>query len=254
MGIPIEYMEDEIPGLLAESGWLTTLIPASRKVRGHVSSLRVRALQPPAHPVIRVIAGSEVITLHVREFTTGARQEKSEPIVLLQLGCDAAKMALGKDSSAAEHQSPTAQARKHPRDPSTHVRSPRASREEDWWEQQYYQYDLFAYDEEDSEDPIEDIEIENDAHVEGPPRQKRRCRATPHRAKQYVSQSSKRMKVLEAGACYHASPTHQLDSVLSSAATCEPSQCHHPLRQDGCRHNMAGCPGHLTSPCHQTAY
>ena len=53
-GIPVEFDEDAIPQLLAAMNWHIKVIPYSRRVRGQVAQIKVRAQQPPERMVARL--------------------------------------------------------------------------------------------------------------------------------------------------------------------------------------------------------
>ena len=100
-GLPVDYSEQDLVPLMADLGWVISIVPFTRRTRGPVAQIKIRSETPPPKTVIRMVTSHEVITLQVREARMPERQEKLQERTSPMTWSEAAKQALGKDSSKA---------------------------------------------------------------------------------------------------------------------------------------------------------
>ena len=113
-GVPLDMAEDEIAAIMKDSGWAAEAIPGTKRVRGRVATVKLRAMTVPQKRVLKVVSGREVITLQISDPEVKQRKPEQQ-LPTPQTWAQALKQGLGKtivDSEPALASS----GRKHPRD------------------------------------------------------------------------------------------------------------------------------------------
>ena len=236
-GLPVDHSEQDIVTLMSECKWQVQAIPGSRKVKGQMTQVKVRAEADPPKTVLRVSSDREIYTLHIQEQLHPVRSpQRSEPEQPdNRTWADAVRTTLGRERSQQHTQHPSAhsraaQAPNQPSQPTTgSPMQPQGGRNQrkrqQWADQQdeddqdmdtssahesesgesFVPWNLFEEEGVRAADPLDD------QFVEGRPRKKARKMSK----KASAQQRGKRLRTLEQGLMAMQAQMSELVGALS---------------------------------------
>ena len=97
----------DLQEITAESGWQVTVLPESRKVRGRMTSYRVRATKAPSQKILRVIHADEIVTLQI-DTPQDKKEQPQEQMQTPSTWAEAVKMGLGRSRALPNPEVPAA--------------------------------------------------------------------------------------------------------------------------------------------------
>ena len=214
-GIPVENSEQDTVALMGDCQWPVQVVPGSRKVKGRMAQIKVRAASPPPREVLRVTCDREIYTLHIQEQTGNpTKQKKPEaPQPDNRTWADAVRTSLGRERvTQAASQQTGGQASNvraaHPPPQPQRPQHQQANRKRAQWADQTDEEEMSMSSEpiSDSEDsfvpwnlfeepPVEHVDPTADQYVEGGP--KKKIRKTSKRASGH--QKGRTLRTLEQG-------------------------------------------------------
>ena len=220
-GLQVENSEQDVIDLMKECSWTVQPIPGSKRIKGRMSQVKVRAVQAPPRTVIRITTGREISTVYIQEQQPQQPKTVQKPATAQspsRTWAEAVRTALGREQHVEPvepNQMPNRTSTPFPQGP--RKRTPWADQEEEdvedhemdsrddtESEESFVPWDLF-------EEQQQHIDINDDQHVEAGPARKRQRRAVK---KCSTQQKGKRLKMLEQGLLAVQTQMGELTGVL----------------------------------------
>ena len=109
-GLPIENTEQDTVELMKECQWEVTPLSGSRRVKGRMAQVRVRAQSPPPTSVLKVTSGREISTVYIQEAAVAPpQQRRPEPDTPSRTRAEALRSTLGREKDEVKKEASSAQ-------------------------------------------------------------------------------------------------------------------------------------------------